>query len=279
MAHYRIGDFAKKLGVTPDFLKYYEKVGILQPEVASSGYRYYSFAQSAKVFECIKLRNCGFSSQDIVKLINSSSFSEYLTAMNTHGDQIRKTVNYEQALLSVLQEMTSVEPLFYSENNWEVRQRGGFYFFPYSVQDHMLEDLESSALLTDWLPWMPVVKNCIQYYVSAPQKGCYKPDMTQLPTLGLSAPEAFVQSQGLLHHAPAEYLPPCRCLIMYLRSKRLGRRAQNEAERRCNPTNAMANVVAEHSFTITGNCFSHTLAVLDEPDGCYTYSVMGVPIA
>lgn len=41
MEQYRIGDFAKYLGVTPDLLKHYEDMGIIQSIRSESGYRYY----------------------------------------------------------------------------------------------------------------------------------------------------------------------------------------------------------------------------------------------
>ena len=40
MEQYRIGDFAKYLGVTPDLLKHYEDMGIIQSIRSESGYRY-----------------------------------------------------------------------------------------------------------------------------------------------------------------------------------------------------------------------------------------------
>ena len=41
--HYRIGDFAKYLGVTSDFLKHYEEAGLIDVVQRASGYRYYPF--------------------------------------------------------------------------------------------------------------------------------------------------------------------------------------------------------------------------------------------
>ena len=40
MEQYRIGDFAKYLGVTPDLLKHYEDMGIIHSSRSESGYRY-----------------------------------------------------------------------------------------------------------------------------------------------------------------------------------------------------------------------------------------------
>ena len=48
---YRIGDYAKYLGVTPDFLKHYEQFRIVSSEQKENGYRYYPFGQSYKILE------------------------------------------------------------------------------------------------------------------------------------------------------------------------------------------------------------------------------------
>lgn len=64
MKRYRIGDFARELGVTPDFLKYCEKHGYLTPQTELNGYRYYDFASSAPVIEYMKLRNQGFTARE-----------------------------------------------------------------------------------------------------------------------------------------------------------------------------------------------------------------------
>ena len=49
---YRIGEFAKYLGVTPDLLKHYEDQGIIRPSRSDSGYRYYPFNTTMLLIEC-----------------------------------------------------------------------------------------------------------------------------------------------------------------------------------------------------------------------------------
>ena len=64
---YRIGDFARYLGVTAEFLKHYQESGLLDvtqrapSRVAESGYRYYGFDQSARILQYMRLRNYGIS--------------------------------------------------------------------------------------------------------------------------------------------------------------------------------------------------------------------------
>ena len=55
MEQYRIGDFAKYLGVTPDLLKHYEEVGILRPQRSESGYRDFPFNAASVMIESVRM--------------------------------------------------------------------------------------------------------------------------------------------------------------------------------------------------------------------------------
>lgn len=48
-AQYRIGDFARFLGVTPDFLKHYEEKGLLKAQHKKNGYRFFGFEETYNV--------------------------------------------------------------------------------------------------------------------------------------------------------------------------------------------------------------------------------------
>ena len=56
---YRIGEYARYMGVTPDFLKHYEQFGLITPSVAENGYRYYPFRESSRLLDCLALRGYG----------------------------------------------------------------------------------------------------------------------------------------------------------------------------------------------------------------------------
>ena len=54
MKKYSIGKFAKYSGVTPDFIKYYEKHHIMIPSVEPNGYRSYEMPDFAILIEYIR---------------------------------------------------------------------------------------------------------------------------------------------------------------------------------------------------------------------------------
>lgn len=68
---YRIGDYARYMGVTPDFLKHYEENGLLEVQYTSSGYRYYDFDQSSRILEYMRLRNYGVTVKDMSRMLSA----------------------------------------------------------------------------------------------------------------------------------------------------------------------------------------------------------------
>ena len=59
---YTISEMAALLGVTTHTLRYYEKMGLIQPEVnRETGYRYYTVTDTRRFNLCRELRAAGFS--------------------------------------------------------------------------------------------------------------------------------------------------------------------------------------------------------------------------
>ena len=74
--YYRIGEFAKNLGVTPDLLKHYEAIGLIQSEADENGYRYFPFHASSLLLACMGLKNFGLSLKNIRSLLQNQSVEE-----------------------------------------------------------------------------------------------------------------------------------------------------------------------------------------------------------
>ncbi len=67
----RIGELARQAGVTTRTVRHYEQLGLLRPhERASSGYRYYSDAELARLRKIDQLKNLGLSLEEIRQVID-----------------------------------------------------------------------------------------------------------------------------------------------------------------------------------------------------------------
>ncbi|WP_426369380.1 Zn(2+)-responsive transcriptional regulator [Pseudocolwellia sp. HL-MZ7] len=68
---YQIGELAKKLSVTTDTLRYYEKHGLLKPcSRSETGYRLYNDNNLRSLQFIISAKKCGFTLKDIQELLS-----------------------------------------------------------------------------------------------------------------------------------------------------------------------------------------------------------------
>ncbi|GAB4238031.1 MAG: Cu(I)-responsive transcriptional regulator [Elainellaceae cyanobacterium] len=66
----RIGTFAKRAGVTPRTVRYYESLGLLGPsQREGGGFRYYTEAELAKLQKINALKELGLSLEEIATVI------------------------------------------------------------------------------------------------------------------------------------------------------------------------------------------------------------------
>ena len=68
----KIGEFAECTGISKDTIRYYEKIGLLQPELKNK-YREYQNHDIILIETIIKLKQTGFSLQEIKMLIEWSN--------------------------------------------------------------------------------------------------------------------------------------------------------------------------------------------------------------
>lgn len=70
----KISEFAKRSGVTVKTLRYYDKIGVLQPSIKTdAGYRIYCDEDFIKLQQITTLKFIGLSLEEIKKLINKKS--------------------------------------------------------------------------------------------------------------------------------------------------------------------------------------------------------------
>ena len=56
MKQYTIGDVSKRLGISRDSLRFYEKKGIISPQKLENGYRCYSYEDTRKLLDIMFYR-------------------------------------------------------------------------------------------------------------------------------------------------------------------------------------------------------------------------------
>lgn len=94
-----IGQVSKIFDISKDTLRYYDKIGILKPQVnESNGYRYYYFKDLEKLGLVIGIKYLGISLEDIKNTIESEDIHEYKKLVLTQEGLINKKILELKAL-------------------------------------------------------------------------------------------------------------------------------------------------------------------------------------
>lgn len=224
---YRIGDYAKYMGVTPDLLKHYEEVGILVPERSSSGYRYYPFTHSHRLMACIRLRNCGLTLKEIKDALcreaGDPDTAERLTeetnsVISRNFDQLRSQISHTELLIKNHEEFLPRKAILDSSgSDWSIQMSEGIYFLPHTRGCDFLDDPRIYEILRYWIREIPIVKSAVR--ITEKQDRIW----------GLLIKESYARELQLPLNTVVEYVPPARTFFYYTKGQRI-RAAYESAE-------------------------------------------------
>ncbi len=165
MKEYRIGEFAKYLGVTPDLLKHYEDQGIILPSRSESGYRFYPFNTTMRLIECVRLRNFGLTLREIREilashLIENDKVDRRLSENIVH---LREEVLLNEALAEDYENFLDWrKPLAHADSDWEIRWSEPMCFLPHTDKYDFLKDPRIYEILKSWMSYIPIVKSSMK---------------------------------------------------------------------------------------------------------------------
>lgn len=88
---YTISEMASLLGVTTHTLRYYEKMGLIHPEVnEDTGYRYYTVTDTRRFNLCRELRAAELSLEECRELIGAPTVEQSDAMFNHQIAQLRR---------------------------------------------------------------------------------------------------------------------------------------------------------------------------------------------
>lgn len=267
MKRYRIGEFAQKLGVTPDLLKYCELKGIITPEVEKNGYRYYDFRQAARLLEYLKCRNQGMAAEEIRSMLQGASYEEVRGIMRQKADELRRQKIFGEELLRYYEGVEQLSANFGEKPVWQVRWCEGFYFLPHSVEHDFIDGEATDAAVRAWNACLPVVQStlCLK---RDEQSGWLKMRFGE-NRWGFSIPERAAKRLGLPVDAPVEHVPSGRFLEVF-RIKEINNIDFNHT--------CEQEIMERNGLSLTGDGYSKVILKLMENGVRREYSVLYLPI-
>ena len=208
---YRIGPFARHMGVTPDLLKHYEQFHLVESVPSESGYRYYPFPQSGRLLAAVTLRGYGFSLREIDGLLGGAEPGEIRRALDAQGKNIEHEILFRQAVLAE-QRQFSVWLERMSDRRWDCRMEelGPLCFLPHTRHWDFLSDDRIYEILKDWTGWMPVVKSCLEIPLSPEPLSARNHDEF---FWGLILPQALAEKYAIPLNDAVKRIPGRKWLI------------------------------------------------------------------
>lgn len=100
-----IGEFSKLCMVTTKTLRHYDSIGLLKPKELNSenGYRYYSVEQLGTMLKILRLKDYGFSLEEIITLVDMDDDSLSL-AMKEKLAELHRSIEQEKLKLKRLKQ-------------------------------------------------------------------------------------------------------------------------------------------------------------------------------
>ncbi len=113
MRKYTTGKFAKMANVTPRTIRYYDKCGLLKPNlIGENGYRYYVDADLLKLQRILLLKQLGFSLEEIAPILIENDFESFQKSLNVQLELVDKKIEHLTSLRNTLKNTTK-----FIENN------------------------------------------------------------------------------------------------------------------------------------------------------------------
>lgn len=256
--HYKIGEFAKNLGVSAGFLKHHEKYGLLKPEVAESGYRYYEFHQAMLVVQCIRLQNMGFTSKEISEILNHTISADMRQLFEEKREIITGKYRFYQEMLRYLDQLSgSGEEREEAEagregGEWSILRPEPFYYVENACEGQFAGNEERYEAALRWNEYMPMVETCSRF-----ERTGSAPCLSSVGQwyMGLRISKGAADRLNIFRNGETRLVEPEKCLVYHVRERR-----KRNLE---SPEKAVELILEEplklcrrHGFAVAGDIYS-----------------------
>ena len=263
---YRIGEFAKYLGVTPDLLKHYEDQGIIQPTRSDSGYRYYPFNTTMLLIECIRLRNYGMTLREIREILAAHHLDTAVVSsrLAENVEHMKEEILLDEALTADYEEFLAWQaPLSERDFDWEIRWSKPMAFLPHTDKYDFLQDPRIYEILKSWMSYIPIVKSSM------------KAERNGRITWGLLVEERMIRQLKLPVNDIVEFYPPYKVFYYKFRAPLM----HSSFENFDTPSHPAFQALRELNLEPRNSYFRTTLMPADwQRDIGYQYGYYAIPV-
>src|SRR5438477_2833210 len=104
----KVGELAKRTGLTIRTLHHYDEIGLLKPSLhTEAGHRLYTAADVARLQQVLSLRQIGFALEEIAACLDRPGFSP-LEVIRLHVARLREQIELQRGLCERLEGLATV---------------------------------------------------------------------------------------------------------------------------------------------------------------------------
>ncbi len=157
---YTIKEISDLLGVTTHKLRYYEKIGIIQPEVnEQTGYRYFSVIDTRRFNLARLYRGMGFSVEECLSLLGNMKSIDIIEAIDNRRNELKKEVLFKMLCVDDMEHYTSflksIPELIDSVSIIELERHIRLEF---SDNEKIVRDKKTLRLRDELLEYTPLIR-------------------------------------------------------------------------------------------------------------------------
>ena len=163
MVKFKIGDVSKILQISPELIRYYEKIGIISPKRdPENGYRYYTLGDVNRLFDGRWLHAYGFPLDQLSKSLYESERADFESDLADRETDIENNIRYYTDLLESIRSFREKVSSLSGEISFEECIGPEIFFIPYKINDEYIIAKDDIAELKRWAAMIPFVNLTFQ---------------------------------------------------------------------------------------------------------------------
>ena len=212
---YKIGEFCRLLGISPDTLRYYEKRGLLcMPKDPENGYRSFSGLDAPDVWNLFMLRSLDMGLHDIGVLRKRGSFDAQIKYLNRReaslAEEIERLVNKRERI----REISDLYNLIHSVGQVHLEEEMPAHYALYVLGDGCRQSEQALAEIPAWVKCLPFTYIAVELTFESLTGGGEKLSVR----LGLGILSKNMGKAGLTPGAESVYTPKNARVCIAVRS-------------------------------------------------------------
>lgn len=271
---YKVGEFAKNLGVSAGFLKHHEGHGLLKPHIADSGYRYYEFRQATLAVQCLRLQSLGFTGKEISEILNHSMEADVPGLIQEKKNAVRRKIRYYEEVLHYLEKSTA-DPAKRGAGNsesWSILEPEPFYYMENACNAQFEGNEKRYEAAERWNEYMPMVEICSRFERRA-EEPCV--DSVGNWYMGLRISESAAECLQVFRNEAVRRVQLGKCLVYSY----AGSREQYQGrDAMCRILQKPLDVCREHQFHIAGDIYGAQMFGSTACAESYVREIVMIPV-